>query len=298
MNTNTWRMVVTQSDSAAYNMAVDEAIFNACRRGAARPTLRLYTWRPPAVSLGYGQTLETELDPRRCRAYGIDIVRRPSGGRAVLHDEELTYALILPVGFGDTGRSAYEVYRWMSDLLIGALRDMGVPAELAVNLEVSEPDENAAQVDGDTDEDALSSNEREGACFTQTTRYEIEVHGRKLVGSAQRRANGYLLQHGSLLLGPGHKRLPLLLPHALHGRRERMAQELDRHTVSLSELMGKRVRFEDMVPRIMRAFSTSQKIPHRLVDLTASERAEATRLVEDKYGHSDWNNRRITAYGQ
>lgn len=287
------RIVITSSDSAAYNMAVDEAIFNACRRGKAPPTLRLYTWRPPAVSLGYGQNIDIELDPRRCRAYGIDIVRRPSGGRAVLHDEEMTYALVIPEGYAAVGRSAYEEYRWTSDVIIRALRQMEVPAELSVN---AEQEELPGEAEEEIEEYSLSHDEREGACFAHTARYEIEVYGRKLVGSAQRRAAGYVLQHGSLLLGPGHKRLPLLLPHTQYARRERMTQELDRHTTCLSELVGRPVPFEEIARRIAREFAATLDISNRFGDLTVAEKTEATRLVEDKYGYSDWTHRRAVAY--
>ena len=91
-----WRLLIMPEGSAAYNMAVDEALFLSCHRDNTPPTLRLYSWNPPAVSIGYGQQTEQEVDPEKCRNYGIHIVRRQTGGRSVLHADELPYSMVMP----------------------------------------------------------------------------------------------------------------------------------------------------------------------------------------------------------
>jgi lipoate-protein ligase A len=250
-------------------MAIDEAVFNACKRGQTPPTFRLYGWHPPAVSIGYGQRLDEELDVDRCRMYGIDIVRRHTGGRAVLHDEEITYALAVPEGHPAIGPSSYDTYRRISEALIRALRDMEIPAQLVAR----------TPPQGDAPD---------GACFSHAARYEIAVHGRKLAGSAQRRSGGFVLQHGTLLLGPGHKRLPLLLPHHQHERRRRMMEDLNERTVSAAELLGRRIPFHDMAARIPPAVTVHLGIALEAGALSPQEEEEVFMLIEAKYGNPRW----------
>ena len=220
---------------------------------------------------GYVQVLEEEVDPKRCSAYGIDVVRRQTGGKAVLHDEELTYSLIMPEDQPALGQNAYENYRHVSEALIQALQYIQVPGELV---------QTSAPQDGTT-----------GACFSSAARFEIVVHGRKLVGSAQRRARRCVLQHGSLLLGPGHNRLPMLLPHTQHARRQELMEELANRTTSVVDITGETISFEDMALLVKRGFEAQLGLKFQIGTLTAEEHAEATRLVNEKYGTDEWNAR-------
>lgn len=253
-------------------MAVDEAIFNAGRERHSPPTVRVYGWKPPAVTLGYGQNLEEEVDLKRLRQYGIDLVRRQTGGRAVLHDEELTYSVTVPEGHTKLGNNAYENYRRVSEALIFALRQMDIPGALA-NAPASSPDGTG------------------GACFTYAARFEITIQGRKLVGSAQRRARGYVLQHGSLLLGPGHLRLPLLLPPEQHARRRGLMTELTERTVTVQDILGRSVSFEEMARFVKIGFEQQLGMDFVETGLTHEEKAEAQRLIAEKYGADAWNTR-------
>lgn len=270
-----WRFLDTGPGDAAWNMAVDEAVFHACRRKRVPPTVRVYAWRPPAVSLGYAQRLHEELDPARCRRYGIDVVRRHTGGRAVLHDQELTYSFIAPEGHPQVGANGYDHYRLASLALLDALAAVGIEAELVPTRE--------AMTDG-----------AGGVCFTHAARYEVVVRGRKIVGSAQRRAGGMVLQHGSLLLGPAHKRLPLLLPVNQHERRSQLMNELDRRTISVAELLGDGVSYKEMAGHVKIGFQNRLRTVLQTACLTEDERREAGRLVETKYGMDEWNVRRKT----
>ena len=141
-------------------MAVDEALFNASRRDTGMMTLRIYSWNPPAVSLGYGQEVAGEIDPGQCDRYGIELVRRITGGRTVLHDQELTYSLVAPESHPALGNLSGVMIRRVSEALIGTMRYFGIPGELA-------PDGRCGMGKGDV-------------CFSATGRYEITVHGRKL----------------------------------------------------------------------------------------------------------------------
>lgn len=164
-------------------MAVDEVLLDGVASGAAPPTLRFYQWRPACLSLGYFQPFEVvNLDG--CQELGVGIVRRPTGGRAILHDRELTYSVALPASvLGHDGGVLPSYYR-LSLALQEGLRRLGVAATLAP--------ESAAS----------PSIEHGPVCFDRPSAHEILLDGRKLVGSAQVRRGGGLLQHGSILIEP------------------------------------------------------------------------------------------------
>ncbi len=168
-------------------MAADLAVAQAVGAGRLPPTLRLYSWTPPAVSIGLHQDAERACDVAACRAAGWDVVRRPTGGRAVLHAaDELTYAVVLPLALAPEGVRA--AYAWIGAALVTAYRALGVDAALAEGRRLTA---------------------RSGACFDAPAAHEVVCGGRKLAGSAQLRHAGFLLQHGSL---------PMRLDAALHAR--------------------------------------------------------------------------------
>ena len=182
MAADTWRLLLDKAASGAWNMAVDEVLLDAVAAGTAPPTLRFYEWALPCLSLGYFQSFDV-VDVDGCRALGVDVVRRPTGGRAILHDRELTYSVALPAAvLGQDGGVLPSYYR-LSLALQDGLRRLGVPATLAP-------------------ESAGSSAAHGPVCFDRPSAHEILLHGRKLVGSAQMRRGGGLLQHGSILIEP------------------------------------------------------------------------------------------------
>jgi lipoate-protein ligase A len=217
-------------------MAMDLAAAEALAAGSGLPTLRLYGWSPWAVSLGYNQR-EDEIDTARCVEAGIDVVRRPTGGRAILHAEELTYCVVMPAG----RRSILDVYNEISAALVAGLGLFGVEA----TLQRSQPD--------------FPEHYRSRSaipCFTASARYEIEVDGRKLVGSAQRRVSGareVVLQHGSILCGPAHKRLIEFI-RADTDVRGMLRRELDAKTVDLAEATGRPVDVGHLSECVRRGF--------------------------------------------
>jgi len=224
----------TGEHSGAWNMAFDEHLAARVRSGQSGPVLRLFRWNPPAISLGLHQERD-ELDAGRCALEGINIVRRPTGGRAILHDEELTYAVVMP------GRGGImDVYNRISMALVKGLRMFGAPVEI-----------------GQRQPDRLGAGGAPGSvpCFTSTAKYEIEWQGRKLVGSAQRqyRDEGVVLQHGSILTGPGHRRLVRYL-RVDENTRERLAREMERKTVDLAEILGREADLQCLSTCIRRGF--------------------------------------------
>src|SRR5437899_5426708 len=177
-----WELIIDGTLDGAANMAVDAALLGKVERfPGARTVVRFYGWRRPTISLGRNQKIEKAVDVEYCRANGIDVVHRPTGGRAVLHDDELTYAVISNDSsfFGDT---IYGNYKRVSEALCLGYTRLGVPAVLAP----------------DTRKTTAASNGGDPPCFLSPARYELMVGGRKIVVSAQRRVRRSFLQHGSM----------------------------------------------------------------------------------------------------
>jgi len=203
-----------------FNMALDHYLFSLCESGSDRAFLRFYTWKPPALSLGFHEP-ERIIDAAAAREDGIDVVRRPTGGRAVLHRDDLTYTVVLPLsalpGCSAPGSAGVtQVYRRLSECIVEGLRP--ISEELSID---------RGRVRGGMD----------GArpCFASTSRYEITCRGRKVVGSAQRVGRRSLLQHGSIPVGRGYLGIEKYL---IGIDRERMAREIAGATICLEDIAG------------------------------------------------------------
>jgi len=178
-----WRIVFDPAANGAWNMAVDEVLLDGVAAGSAPPTLRFYAWSPACLSLGYFQPFSV-VNLEGCRGLGVDVVRRPTGGRAILHDRELTYSVALPASVLGRDAGILPSYRRLSLALQTGLRRLGIDVSLAPESEAPNR--------------ALHG----PACFDRPSAHEILLHGRKLVGSAQVRRAGALLQHGSIVIEP------------------------------------------------------------------------------------------------
>ncbi|MDH7515282.1 MAG: lipoate--protein ligase family protein [Bacteroidota bacterium] len=223
----------TGAARGGWNMDFDVDRAHAVDAGTAPPTVRVYRWEPWCISLGRHQDI-AELDLERVGADGLDVVRRPTGGRAILHAEECTYSVVMP----SEGRGIMDVYRRIGDALVAGLRLLAPGIELAR----SRPDF-----------PKLYREPRSIPCFSSSARYEIEADGRKLVGSAQRRIGGTVLQHGSILIGPAHLRLSDYL--ALDARtRAALRSDLENHTITLTDLMGRTPSYEEVRDAVRTGF--------------------------------------------
>lgn len=187
----TWRLIRSGPLPGAMNMALDDALLHSVASGASVPILRLYRWQPATLTVGYAQTIDAGIDLDACRAGGIDVVRRPTGGRAVLHDREVTYAVIAPVG-GPFGTGVAESYRVIAGVLRNVLCKFGLPAELVPGQSRGQPGR--------------------AACFTAPAQHELLVDGCKVAGCAQKRRGQMFLQHGSIPLDLDLDLLKQLMP--------------------------------------------------------------------------------------
>ncbi|MDZ7336905.1 MAG: lipoate--protein ligase family protein [candidate division KSB1 bacterium] len=258
-----WRFLDTGPGAGAWNMAVDEALASEAAAGQGPPTLRVYWWRPACISLGYHQHLE-EIDLERCRADGVEVVRRPTGGRAILHDEELTYCVVLPASSVHYHEEIPRTYELLSRALLQGLHNLGVVAQF----------ERAPHNEQDYRRGEFSV-----PCFSSSVRNEILWQGRKLVGSAQRRFEGAILQHGSILLGSAHLRLVDYLAGLDEAGRRRYREFLQRRTVAVDEIAGRTVGFDEMATALARGFEHTLGISLERGTLSAGEVTRAKQLL-------------------
>ena len=264
-----WRILPFERAAAAKNMAIDEAVFRKNICGESPPTLRFYGWRSPALSIGYFQDYRKEVDDEACRKFGVEVVRRPTGGKAVLHERELTYAVVAGADTGLFPPDILKTYLVIGRCLAEGLAGVGIRAEM--------------KEDGQRPPDgALPS-----ACFSFPSRYELLVEGRKICGSAQMRSQGAFLQHGSLLTAFDPLRTcEVMLPHR---RLEEEADRLRNAVTSVGEQAGPALDEEGLRRALWEGFERTLGI--RLWDgmLTPGEQALRDELVEKKYGREEWN---------
>jgi lipoyl(octanoyl) transferase len=258
----TWRLLVTEAADGATNMAIDETLWRARRAGAAPPTLRFYAWSPPTVSLGYGQSLHAEVDQSVCRALGVALVRRPTGGSAIYHDgpeRELTYSVAAMNDDLGVGTDLLASYRWIAQALARGLRDLGAPVSIVERRREYGP--------------------VPAFCFARSGTYELELDGRKTVGSAQRRHGKSFLQHGSILLGIDAARVAAMFPAAVDPASS---------VGTLEQALGRAPDWDQCVSALAAAFEGEHGIELRPGGLTAEEAEQADALARDKYATEAW----------
>ena len=253
-----WRYIVTEPADGATNMAIDEAMWRARQRGASPPTLRFFAWAPPTVSLGYGQPLDRHVDAAACRRLGVGVVRRPTGGSAIYHDgpeRELTYSVAATAEDLGVSGDLLDTYRWIGRALVRGLNALGARAEMI-------PTGRGLARDP-------------AFCFARTGAYEIEVGGKKLVGSAQRRQGTSFLQHGAVLLGVDEPRLRALFPTT--------TAPMSTMT-TLEAATGRPPRFDEVAAALRDAFEAEHGLTLVPAGLTEQETTLVERLVRERYG--------------
>ncbi len=267
----TWRLITTPPALGAWNMAMDEAILEHNSLGEVAPTLRLYAWDPPCLSLGHAQSF-MDVDTSRLESHGWEVVRRMTGGRAILHTDELTYSVTGPVDEPRLAGSILESYNRLAQALLVAVHDLGLPVEMK---------------EGKAD----SSGQTNPVCFEVPSTYEITVNGKKLIGSAQARRKEGVLQHGSLPLTGDLSRIVQALVFADESARERAAQRLLERATTVESVLGQVVDWETAAQAFVRAFEAQLGLSFAVGKLTESELVRAEELVNEKYAHPTWTER-------
>jgi lipoate-protein ligase A len=271
-----WRLLLTGPADGPTNMALDEAIMEAVDAGQVPPTLRLYGWQPPCLSIGRFQAVAGAVDVDACRVRGFDLVRRPTGGRAILHDtpaRELTYSLAIPQNDPRVAGDVPASYRAISAALVRGLARLGIAAQLAPAREGPLHPETAA-------------------CFDQPSDYEVTVDGRKLVGSAQARSGGVLLQHGTVLLDVDLTAWVAVLRPPAGLSPAAFQEHLAGRLTSLRHILGRRVAFDETANALANGFRETFGVALEPGALIEVEQRRAEALRREKYAVGSWTFRR------
>ncbi|MBG0786494.1 MAG: lipoate--protein ligase family protein [Anaerolineaceae bacterium] len=269
---STWRFIEHQPANGAWNMAVDEAILESVYSGGSLPTLRVYAWEPACLSLGHVQAF-AEVNTEALMQNGWDIVRRPTGGRAILHVDELTYSVIAPKSEPRVSGGVLESYLRLSQALLRALKLMGLNPEANEKKPETDP------------------KKPNPVCFEVPSNYEITVGGKKLIGSAQARRNEGILQHGALPLHGDLTRIISALNFRDDAARERASERLLSHATTVESVLGTAPTWQQASGAFIEAFSDVLNLELVPGDLSDREKERAAELVAEKYANANWTER-------
>lgn len=252
-----WRLLDTGLNDAFYNMALDEAIVIARAKKLVPNTLRFFRWEPSAVSIGYFQSLEEEVDIEACRRLGVDFVRRRTGGGAVYHerDGELTYSIIMNEDHPMVSRDFQKTYETLCAGLVRGLRLIGVPAEFKpIN--------------------------------------DIVVEGKKISGNAQTRGMNVVHQHGTILREVNPKVMFTVLKVPSEKIRDKMIKSVEERVTSINRYLKRDVGFEELKQALIKGFKESLRIELEPGETTKFEEETADKLKREKYSTREWNFKR------
>jgi len=264
-----WRFIDTGINDGFLNMAIDEAILDAHLNGTAPPSLRVYRWHPPALSIGHFQDMEKDIYPKSCSEHGIDVVRRLTGGRAVLHLNELTYSVVVSERAGFP-KSIANSYKLLSEGLIAAYRFLGMEVCLVPT------------------ERGLSS----PVCFTSAGLADLIFRGRKIAGSAQFRKRDTLLQHGSLPISLDARLFVSLLKFPSNSVHDSVLTAYSQKAAGISEILGSQIGWQELKDALFKGFQKALGIKLYEDTLSPEEIELSRKLARDKYNTSSWNQYR------
>jgi len=264
------RFIDSGYNNGYLNMAIDEILSLKLMKKETLPILRFYQWNPPCLSLGYFQDPLKEVDFEGLKKHGVTLVRRLTGGRAVLHDIEITYSIIIPSNVEWISSSITESYKFISIALLNGLKNLGIKADL------SKPQN-------------IKNTFKTSACFDSTSSYELAVNGKKIIGSAQRRFNGILLQHGSIPIKLNEDKLFDLLKIEPIERKNSLKNYFKEKATSLED----ELKYIPEIGKIKKAFfeGFKESLPINIIDdkLTNNEIKESQELSNIKYSTDEWN---------
>lgn len=257
------RFINTDFMDGYSNMAIDEALLEHCKI----PVLRIYGWKPRAITLGYNQDL-SEINLEKCKELNVDVVRRITGGKAVFHDSELTYSFILPESSGLLPKEINESYKEIANALLIAFEKLGIKAEVK-----KVPERIATSI-----------------CFNSSNWYELLVNGKKISGSAQRRMSEKILQHGSMLMDFDYEKNSILF-NSINAMDS--IHNLQKRITSLKNELNKTVNYKDFADAIKSGFKENFNFDMVDDSLTNEELKLAEKLRKEKYLTEEWNHKLV-----
>lgn len=250
-----WRLLQTGYNTAAMNMAIDRAVLVANSEGKVPPTVRFYGWKPPAISIGYFQSLTEEIDLDICEKLGVEYVRRITGGGAVFHDDELTYSIVIPESHSQIPKNIMESYGRICAALIKGLKYLGIESSyVPIN--------------------------------------DIVTDGRKISGNAQTRKLRTVLQHGTIIIDVDVDKMFSLLKVPNEKIKDKLIADVKQRVTSIKHVLGRETSFDEVASAMKAGFEEEFNVELVKGTLSEEEINLAKRFEEDCFGLNDWNHRR------
>jgi len=250
-----WRYLITNNLSAARNMAIDRAVLVANSEGKAPPTVRFYTWSPPAISIGYFQSLADEVDLEKCTSLGVDYVRRITGGGAVFHEDELTYSIVIPESHPEIPKNIMDSYARICGAVVTGLKNLEIESSyVPVN--------------------------------------DIISGGKKISGSAQTRKLKTVLQHGTVLMEVDVEKMFSLLRVPNEKIRDKMISDVKQRVTSIKHLLDDSVSFDKAAAAMKNGFEEEFGIELVSGELTDYELDLTDKFEKECFGNAGWNHKR------
>lgn len=278
MTKETWRFIDTGNSSPSFNMALDEALLDWHSTGDFPPVIRFYGWNPATLSIGYFQKVEKEIDMDAVKELNLGFVRRPTGGRGVLHEHELTYSVIVSEEHPDMPKTVTEAYRVISEGILQGFHLLGLDAYFSV----PKTEEQKASL----------KNPRSAVCFDAPSWYELVVEGRKVAGSAQTRQKGVILQHGSILLDLDEDKLFRLFKYSNDRIKGKMQAAFKEKAVAINAITDKQITIDMAKKAFKEGFERGLNIELQEYELTREQLAYVEKLAKERYENDEWNFRR------
>lgn len=270
-----WYFINSGPCSPSYNMALDEALLDLHSQGETPPVIRFYEWNPATLSIGYFQSAEKDIDLEIIKEQKLGFVRRPTGGRAVLHESELTYSIIVNEQYPDMPAGVTEAYRVLSEGLLLGFQNLGLDAYFSI------PDTEEKQQDLKKPKSAV--------CFDAPSWYELVVEGKKVAGSAQTRQKGVILQHGAILLDLDEEKLLSVFKFSSAEAKEKMRQKLPEKAVAINRLTDKEITISQCIEAFKEGFEQALDIELVPYQLTEEQMQYVKNLEATKYLTDEWN---------
>lgn len=278
MEKEKWYFIDSGDCSPSVNMAMDEALLLWHSKKEIPPVIRFYGWNPATLSIGYFQKVEKEINMEAVKEQGLGFVRRPTGGRGVLHEHELTYSVIVSEEHPEMPKTVTEAYRVISEGILKGFHRLGMEAYFAVP-KTSEEKESL-------------KNPRSAVCFDAPSWYELVVEGRKVAGSAQTRQKGVILQHGSILLDLDEDKLFSLFKYPNERVKERMQRAFKNKAVAINEISSRKINIHEAKDAFQQGFKEGLNIDLIPYQLTDQQMNFVKKLAEERYENDEWNYRR------
>lgn len=279
---DTWGLLSSGHDDAAVNMALDEALLIWHSEGKIPPVLRFYGWSKPTLSAGHFQRVERSIDFDGIKKHGCQFVRRQTGGSAVLHDDELTYSVIVSEDKPYIPASVRAAYYELSKGIMAGFQELGIKADYSI------PEERLRQ-------------ERSDVCFERPSDYEMLVDGKKISGHAQTRKKGVLLQHGSIPFTMNKEMLFDLFRFSDEETRAKKREDFSQKAITINEAAAQPVTFEQAEEAFRQGFEKALNLKLVPMELTEEQWNEVHELAETKYRSDEWNlklRKRVLAHGE